>query len=308
MLIKSRVAVVPSLDTLFTTHAPSTAIPSINRIYETRAAAYRDKGLALMKQAPLYGSSPKNPTRPPVKIEDHWLMAGLKQKDAQSEQQRAASFGAVSAPAHKELGRAAAPASVAVSHSETPAMPSRKSSRSSEVRNNPVAHNKPGPKPTAAAKADLTTSAISPALGSIRPAETAPLRAGQTNGTASAKKMTDSGASALNSNARRRASAPIGSELSSLESSAVVSTSKRGPEVPTAAGRAAKKLEQPASSRLGLGPSIDTRNLSGEADQMTMQTPTSGGSGSMVTPLAAGHKHRWGDGFKSAMRLGKSKT
>jgi hypothetical protein len=252
----------PSLDELFTAHAPSNALPSINRIYETRAAAYRDKGLALMKQAPLYGSSAKNPTRPPVKIEDHWLMAGLKQNEnSQGRQQRSVSLGA---SALTEQTSRSIPTVAA-----EPITPLRKYSRGNEVRS-----QAPGNQLAKPSGSKVDSSAILPSNGhALDPSKTM-----------------------LIENGRRRASASYGNE-SGTSTDTSPGTAKGQEKQP-------KKPEQ--GGRFGFSGSNDMRKSSVDLDQTP--TPPSGGPGSPATPLATGHKHRWGDGIKTAMRLGKSKT
>lgn len=255
----------PPLDELFTAHAPPAALPSINRIYETRAAAYRDKGLALMKETPLYGSSAKNPTRPPVKIEDHWLMAGPKQNEqSQGRQQRSVSLG--TATLVEETNRPMPP------NPAEAATPFRKPSRGFESRiPPPIKHltRPPGPK-----------------MDSI------PARPSTGRGMDPSKML-------VIENPRRRASASFGNE-----SGASTDTS---PGTVKVQEKSLKKPEQGGSSRFGVGGTSDVRKMSADMEQTS--TPTSAGSASPVTPLATGHKpHRWGDGLKSAMRLGKSKS
>ena len=255
----------PLLDELFTAHAPPAALPSINRIYETRAAAYRDKGLALMKEAPLYGSSAKNPTRPPVKIEDHWLMAGLKQNEqSQGRQQRSVSLG--TATLTEETNRRMVP------NSAEAATPFRKPSRGTDSRIPPPVKQ--------------LTRPSGPKMDNV-PARPPPGR-----GMDPSKML-------VIENPRRRASASFGNE-----SGASTDTS---PGTVKGQEKSLKKPEQGGSSRSGLGGASDVRKMSADMDQTP--TPSSAGSGSPVTPLATGHKpHRWGDGLKSAMRLGKSKS
>ena len=255
----------PLLDELFTAHAPPAALPSINRIYETRAAAYRDKGLALMKEAPLYGSSAKNPTRPPVRIEDHWLMTGLKQNDhSQGRQQRSVSLGATT--------MIQGPERYSPINSAESATAFRKPSRGTESRI-------PPPSKLLARSSGLKMDAV-PA----RP---------------STNRQMDPSKMLVIENPPRRGSASYGND-----SGASTDTS---PGLVKGQDKQSKKSEPGGSTRFGHAGPSDMRKASVDAEQTP--TPSSAGSGSPVTPLATGHKpHRWGDGLKTAMRLGKSKS
>lgn len=217
-----------------------------------------------MKQAPLYGSSAKNPTRPPVKIEDHWLLAGLKQNgDSQGRQQRSVSLGA------------AAPAEETSRSFPTPSAESttqfRKPSRSTEVR-----IQAPSKHLVRATPPKFDSASVVPPNG--RPMDPSKML--------------------IIENPPRRASASYGND--SGTSTDTSPGTHKGQEKPT------RNPEQGGSSRFGFG-GTSIRKSSIDVDQTP--TPSSGGSGTPLTPLATGHKHhRWGEGIKSAMRLGKSKT
>lgn len=257
-----------------------------------------------MKQAPLYGSSAKNPSRPPVSIEDHWLMAGLKQNAAtQSRQQRAVSASNAPVPVHRELSRPADSVPMPVSHSDATNMPFRRSSRTLETRDAAVSTK--SIVQSAHARQLVNNPDASPAPNTVRSAETAPLRAAAPNGTANLKTFGSLGTSVFASNSRRRANAPLDNATASgSENNGVGLTPK--PSWDSGVGKGSKKSEHVAPGRYPLD-SLDTRKMSIDADQTP--TPSSTGSGSAPTSLATvHHKSRWGDGLKSAMRLGKSKT
>lgn len=80
--VRSRSSAAPEMQV---PPAPPTSIPSINRIYENRAAAYRDKGQALLQSAPKYAASSRKGTKPPIAIENHWVMAGKPARPSSTE-------------------------------------------------------------------------------------------------------------------------------------------------------------------------------------------------------------------------------
>ncbi|KAJ9104440.1 hypothetical protein QFC21_001935 [Naganishia friedmannii] len=300
---------MPGLDTLFTTHAPSAAIPSINRIYETRAAAYRDKGLALKRQAPLYGSSAKNPNRPPVRIEDHWLMAGIGRKNSdvpgQTRPQRAVSLSTHPVMEEREINRPAISAPMMISHTDAPTISPRKLGRSTD---GPAPATSFQGKPmlktaTTASKIDTTASVVSPAMVNARPVidPTSEGAAVLSNGSRLGKTLTNFGASAFGvgtGTARRRASGPLFDEKTNSPDDHSP-LGKGTVDEPWFSGATTRKTDVAVPN-----PSVPT--TTSEARQ------TSGGGGGeveQVPPAVAGlHKHRWGDGLKSAMRLGKSRS
>jgi hypothetical protein len=258
-----------------------------------------------MKQAPLYGSSAENPSRPPVSIEDHWSMAGLKQNAAtQSRQQRAVSASNAPVPVYRELSRPADSIPMPVSHSDEANMPFGKSSRTLETRDSAVS-SKSILQPAPARQLDPSNPDAFSALNTVRIAETAPLRAAASNGTANLKTFGSLGTSVFASNSRRRASAPIDNATAfGSENNGLGLTPK--PSWDSGVGKGSKKSENAAPGRYPLD-GLDIRKMSIDADQTP--TPSSTGSGSAPTSLATvHHKSRWGDGLKSAMRLGKSKT
>jgi hypothetical protein len=238
-----------------------------------------------MKEAPLYGSSAKNPTRPPVSIDDHWLMAGLKQTaNPQPRQHRAVSTGSASLPAQRQ--------NIRFNDSSAPTM----DVRDAAVPSKAVAQS------GTSAKMDATPRAPIPAPSTLRVGSAAPVRGGQSNGGVNMKPYGDIGATAFTNNSRRRATAPV-DNISPLDSGGSGGGMTSQPSWDSGIGKGSKKSEQVISNRYPLD-ALDTRRLS-DADQTP--TPTSTAS-SVPTPLAAGHKSRWGDGLKAAMRLGKSKT
>lgn len=88
---------------IFVPEAPDSSLPSISRIYESRAAAYRNQSKALAQTAPIFTSS--NRTRSssrPIAIQDHWAIAGVKQQShssaANAESLSEASLFAISSP------------------------------------------------------------------------------------------------------------------------------------------------------------------------------------------------------------------
>ncbi|KAJ9103348.1 hypothetical protein QFC19_004446 [Naganishia cerealis] len=280
---------MPSLDTLFTTRAPAAAIPSINRIYETRAAAYRDKGLALKRQAPLYGSSSTNPNRPPVKIEDHWLIAGIGQKKAgevhggQARQRRAASMG-THHPAMEErenVGPLVISVPMMISHTDAPLAPSRKSGRGADRPTAGVSSN----------KVNSSTSVQSPAK--------VPVSVPSSPDTTSrlGKTLTHVGAGIA---ARRHASGPSPDVVQSLDA----------PPKSVTKGGGAEESPPTALSAAG-GTSFKSGHTSTVEARFGIAANTSGSGEVEQIPAAVAthkHHHRWGDGFKSAMRLGKSRS
>ncbi|KAJ9114626.1 hypothetical protein QFC22_005499 [Naganishia vaughanmartiniae] len=304
---------IPGLDTLFTTHAPSAAIPSINRIYETRAAAYRDKGMALKRQAPLYGSSAKNPNRPPVRIEDHWLMAGIERNNygvsGHARPHRAASMGTYPVLEEREINRPAISVPMMISHTDAPMTTPRKLGRSNETAAPSTSfHGKPTLKSGAAAsKVETTTSVLSPAMVNARPSIDPAFDAAATpsNGSRLGKTLTSFGASAFGVGtgaARRRASGPLlFDEKTNSSPDAPTLLGKGTVEEPPSLGTTTKKAEVTIANHFVPSGTSDAKHTSGGG--------SGGGEAEQTTPAAAGVvKHRWGDGLKSAMRLGKSRS
>lgn len=274
----------------------------------------------MKRQAPLYGSSAKNPNRPPVRIEDHWLMAGIGRKSSggpgQTRPQRAASMGTHSVMEEREISRPAISVPMMISHTDAPMASPRRVGKSNEpAAPSTTFQGKPTLKTgLAGSKIDTTASVLSPAMANARPTvdPSSDATANVPNGSRLSKTLNNLGASAFGvgtGTARRRASGPLSDEK------------LNSPDTPTGPGKGAGAGAGTGTAEEVSSPATTTRKPEVAIPSYPMPSHTSearhvsgsGGEAEQVPPPAAAaaagvHKHRWGDGLKSAMRLGKSRT
>lgn len=173
-----------STDSIYIASAPSSSIPAINRIYEERANAYRKKGMALAKKAPIYGSPSKSP-KTPVDINDHWLTAGIRRD-------RAPSGG--SSPGDLETTRPAISLPMPVAHNRISdgniRTVSSKRRSASNPQNNPSPYDsKPRLNPVTAAVIDVRNHTRYPAMHGPRAAP----RSGQSSAQSSDVEVSSGG-------------------------------------------------------------------------------------------------------------------